>query len=284
MNSNPEFQGNKKSLPAAAPAAPIIITAWIGVFYGCFFLFSRVSFPGDVTAMGVSGLACSLSAFGAVVLLSGKQFPRSRLVVMLMLCAFADIGINLAMLYYPLPERITPHINAGVNLTLIGIAFCGGLLVSEMIKKPSYIIPLAAAAGLADVWSVSLGVTNEIIQSPTAMNFLLFSFPVAGKGVVPIIGVTDFVFATMFLSISRKFDLPMTRTRLLLAASFVLSVGVAVVGGFGVPVLPVMGVLFIVGNHAHVRITDPKEKRDAVLGLLIIVVALAAISLIRGVK
>ncbi len=284
MNSDAEFQGNKNSPPAVGPSAPTVMIVWVGVFYFCLFLFSRVSFPGDVMAMGAAGLACSLSAFGALALISGKNVTRSRLVVMLMACACADIGVNLAALHLPLPAGVAPHVHAGVNLTLMGVAFCGGRLMSDMIKKPSYIIPLAAAAGLADIWSVTLGVTNEIIQSRTAMNFLLLYFPVAGKGVLPIIGVTDFVFAVMFLSLSRKFHIPMARTRLLLAASFVLSVGVAAIGGFGVPVLPVMGVLFIVGNHAHIRITDPREKRDAALGLLIIMVALAAVTLTRAVK
>ncbi len=282
MNSDSKFQGNKDSRPSGGPSAPIVIAVWIGFFYLCLLLFSRITFPSDVTAMGASGLACTLSALGALALLCGKDYTRSRLAVALILCVCVDIVVNLAVLRSSPPDHFAPHAHAGINLALMGIAFCGGLLLSDLIKKPSYIIPLAVAAGLADIWSVTHGVTNEVVQSRAAMNFLLFSFPAPGKGVAPIIGVTDFVFAAMFLSLSRKFDFPMARTRLLLAASFVLSVGVAVIGGFGVPVLPVMGVLFIIGNHAHVRITDPKEKRDAALGLLIIVLALAAVSLIRS--
>ena len=54
------------------------------------------------------------------------------------------------------------HLYAGINLSLIGTALCGGLLLSQIIKKKTYIIPLAAAAGLADIWSVVFGVTKEI--------------------------------------------------------------------------------------------------------------------------
>ncbi len=281
MNSVPEFQRKNDSPHKVGAPAAVVVIAWAGVFYFCSFLFARISFSSEIMAMGASGLACTLSALGALVLLVGKPVARHRLVVILILCALADIGVNLAVLRFPPADQGVAHVYAGINVMLMGIAVCGGLLMSELIKKPSYIIPLAAAAGIADIWSVSFGVTNTIVSSRTAMNFLLFSFPVAGKGVLPIIGVTDFAFAAMFLSLSRKFDFPETKTRLLLAASFILSVGVAVLGGFGVPVLPVMGVLFIAGNYSHVKLTDPREKRDAAWGLLIIVAALVAVTLIK---
>lgn len=282
MNSDSKYPKNHESPLGIGPAAVLIMTVWTGVFYLCFFLFPFVSFPGEVIAVVVSGLVCSLSAFGALAFLIGKQISRPRLVFILILCVCADIGINLAVQHFQPAHREMTHVYAGINLTLMGIAFCGGLLMSDMIKKPSYIMPLAAAAGLADIWSVSSGVTHTIIQSRAAMNFFLFSFPVAGKGILPIIGVADFAFAAMFLSLSYKFDIPAARTRLLLAASFVLSMGLAVVMGGGAPVLPVMGGLFVIGNYAHIKITDPREKKEAALGLLIIMVALAAVTLIKG--
>ena len=153
--------------------------------------------------------------------------------------------------------------------------------LSGIIKKPSYLIPLVAAAGLADIWSVSFGATNKIIQSRTAMNFLLFSFPVAGKGILPVIGVTDLIFAAMFLSLSSRFNIPVIRTQVLVAASFIISITVAVFGGFGVPVLPVMGMFFIIGQYKYIKIVDPKEKREAIHGILIIAAALAVITFMK---
>ena len=193
-----------------------------------------------------------------------------------------NIGINIMLRgLQTASSNLLLHYNAGINLTLLGIALCGGILLSGTIKKPSYLIPLAAAAGLADMWSVSFGVTNKIIQSRTAMNFLLFSFPVSGKGILPVIGVTDFIFAAMFLSLSSRFDMPVIRTQALVAASIFVSITVAVFGGFGVPVLPVMGLFFVIGQYSYVKIVDPKEKRDAVCGILIIAAALAAITFIK---
>ena len=260
----------------------VIIAVWTGIFYVCYFVFSKASFSGGAPSFFISGLICSLSAFGVLSLLVEKKFQRQKVAIVLVLCLVADIGINKVLqVFQTVNSNSLLHYYAGINITLMGIALCGGILLGGIIKKPSYLIPLAAAAGLADIWSVAFGVTNKIVQSRTAMNFLLFSFPVAGKGILPVIGVTDFIFAAMFLSLSLKFDMPVIRTHILVAASFIISITVAASVGFGVPVLPVMGLLFVIGQYKHVKIVDPKEKGEAVCGILIIAAALAVVSFIK---
>jgi len=260
----------------------VIIAVWAGVFYSCYYIFSKTSFSVGTLNSAMSGLICSLSAFGVLSFLVAKKLERRKALIILILCLGADIGINKVLQgIQTANSNILLHYYAGINLTLLGIALCGGILLSSIIKKPSYLIPLVAAAGLADIWSVSFGVTNKIIQSRTAMNFLLFSFPVAGKGILPVIGVTDFIFAAMFLSLSSRFDMPVIRTQVLMAASFIISITVAVFGGFGVPVLPVMGLLFIIGQYKYIKIVNPEEKREAVYGILIIATALAVITFIK---
>ena len=260
----------------------VIIAAWTGIFYVYYFLFEKASFSGGVPELIISGLICSMSALGVLSYLVLKKFQRRKAAIMLLLCLGADIGINWGIRSLEIAgSNSLLHCYAGINLTLLGIALFGGILLGSIIKKPSYLIPLAAAAGLADIWSVVFGVTHEIAQSRAAMNFLLFSFPVAGKGILPIIGVMDFVFAAMFLYLSSRFNIPVIRTRFIVAASFIISITVAVFGGFSVPVLPVMGVLFVIGQYKYIKIVDPKEKRDAIYGILIIAVALAVVTLIK---
>ena len=244
---------SKTTMPA------VVIAVWTGIFYVCYYIFIKTSFSGGTL---ISGLICSLSAFGVISSLVGKKLQRQKTAIILILCLGANIGLNKMLQgFQTVNGNSLLHYYAGINLALMGIALCGGILLGSIVKKPSYLIPLTAAAGLADVWSVAFGVTNNIVQSRTAMNFLLFSFPIAGKGVLPVIGVTDFIFAAMFLSLSFRFDMPVIRTQILLAASFILSITVAFVGGFGVPVLPVMGGLFIIGQYKYVKIVDPKEKK-----------------------
>ena len=272
-----KIDGASNAVRTTMPA--VIIVVWIGIFYSCYYIFSKTSFSVSALNYAMSGLICSLSAFGVLSFLVAKKLERLKAVIILILCLGTDIGINKVLPgIQTANSNILLHYYAGINLTLLGVALCGGILLSSIIKKPSYLIPLVAAAGLADIWSVSFGVTNKIIQSRTAMNFLLFSFPVAGKGILPVIGVTDLIFAAIFLSLSSRFDIPVIRTQVLVAASFIISITVAVFGGFGVPVLPVMGLVFIIGQYKYIKIVDPKEKRDAVYGILIIAAALAVVT------
>ncbi len=280
MNSN---QGLKiKSGTAFSGRTTIaIVMFWVVMFYVCYFLFAGAdsSCRGTI-ALLVSGLICSLSALVVLFFLVEQELEHWKTIALLILCVGTDIGINkIIQGGLAVSDSGMLHCHVGLNLTLMGIALCGGTLLGRIIKKPSYLIPLAAAAGLSDIWSVAFGVTHTIVQSRAAMNFLLFSFPVSGKGILPIIGVTDFVFAAMFLSLSDRFDMPRVRTRILIAASFIISITIAVIGGVGVPVLPVMGMFFIIGQYKYVRIVDPKEKRDAVFGILIIATALAVLTL-----
>ena len=53
--------------------------------------------------------------------------------------------------------------------------------------------------------------------------------------------------------------MPVIRTQVLVAASFIISITVAVFGGFGVPVLPVMGLFFIIGQYKYIKIVDNKS-------------------------
>ena len=275
-----KIDGGSITIKTTMPA--LIIAVWIGIFYVCYYVFADASFSVGTLNSAMSGLICSLSAFGVISFLVAKKLERKKAAVILILCLGTDIGINKMLQgFQTANSNILLHYYAGINLTLLGIALCAGILLSSIIKKPSYLIPLTVAAGLADIWSVSFGVTNKIIQSRTAMNFLLFSFPVAGKGILPVIGVTDFIFAAMFLSLSYRFDMPVIRTQVLVAASFIISITVAVFGGFGVPVLPLMGVLFIIGQYKYIKIVDPKEKREAVYGILIIATALAVVTFVK---
>jgi hypothetical protein len=169
-----------------------------------------------------------------------------------------------------------------VNLCLLGTAFSGGSILSRIIKKPSYIIPLSLVAGMADIWSVFAGLTKEIAESKTAMNYALITYPVSGQGVLPLIGATDFLFATMYFSISLRFNLSIKRTFLLTVTAFLVSLAAAFLMRTGIPVLPVMAALFIIGHYKDVRIVDPKEKRETLLGLVIIAGILLLITLLRS--
>ncbi len=280
--SNLKKSGNESSIVELIQTV-LLIALLPGILYLCDFVFAKTPDFDEALALAISGLICALSVFGVLALLIQRNISKLKAALILVLSLTADIGLNIIIRKVEAAHYDSTwlHYYALINLALLGIAWSGGVLLSGIIKKASYLIPLVVAAGIADIWSVGWGVTSEIVQSKTAMNYLLFSFPVAGKEILPLIGVTDFVFATLFLSLARRFDMPLITTQILLAAAFILSIIVAVSCGIGIPVLPVMGILFIIGNYKHVKITDPKERKDAVLGIIIIVTMLAVVTLIK---
>ncbi|MFH2218630.1 MAG: hypothetical protein ABII68_03080 [Pseudomonadota bacterium] len=262
------------------------VLAWLGVFYAFFFTFQQDSFSnlseGHAMALILSAAVCSLSTVGVLAFLVQKKPAGLILPCLLFICVTADIALNRSMISHraekpkvesaPAPDEdpLLHHL-AGINVSLLGIALCGGLLVSGMIKKPSYLIPLSVIAGIADFWSITFGATKQIAVTRTATNYFLLNFPVSGQGIQPLIGAADFLFAAMYIDLSRRFMLSMKRTLSVLIAAFLVSIAIAVFLGTGVPVLPVMAVFFILAHYDRIRIVDPKEKRDALTGTAIVI-------------
>lgn len=157
------------------------------------------------------------------------------------------------------------------------------MLLSFIVDRATYIIPLSMIAGLADIWSVFApgGVTKSAVSKPEILNYALLTFPVPGRGVMSLIGVTDFIFAALYLALSDKFRLNRKKSLVLIGLSFVLSTILAVFAGLGIPVLPIMGALFIIFHYNDIKITDKKELKEAVTGILIVILMLGIISVLR---
>ncbi len=260
-----------------------MIALFPAVFYLFVYIFAKTPDFNLRLALFIAGGVCAVVVFISLAYFVNQGGTNVGAMLSLGLGIGVNIGLNLLMRGETGAEPVLApmHIHVLVNLALLGIAYGGGVLLSKAVKKASYLIPLAAAAAIADLWSVGWGATREIVQSPAAMNYLLFAFPVAGKGILPLIGVTDFVFAALFLALSHRFDLSIPKTQILLIAAFWASIAFAVVFGVGVPVLPLMGLFFIGGHFQRLKITDPREKKEALAGLLIIIAALTIISLVR---
>ena len=82
--------------------------------------------------------------------------------------------------------------------------------------------------------------------------------------------------AAMYLDLSRRFNLSMRRTLFVLTTSFLATTTLATFMGTGLPVLPVMALLFIAAHYDRIRIIDPREKREAMIGAAIVTGILVA--------
>ncbi len=282
--------------------ALMAVFVWLGLYYGFFYIGRQVSFAnyswGPSVALILSAVMCSLVTIGVLAFLVQRKFAGLILPCLLIICVAADVALNRSIISFqteqPDVESIsTPeteervnsendpllHYLAAINLSLLGIALSGGLLVSGRINKTSYLIPLSVIAGIADCWSVFAGVTKQIAASRVATNYVLVNFPVSGQGIQPLIGAADFLFSVMYLDLSQRFNLPTKRTLFVLIISFLASIALATLIGTGLPVLPVMAVLFIAAHYDRIRIVDPREKREALIGATIVAGILAAATL-----
>jgi len=219
----------------------------------------------------------SLTALLALWKMSSARLDTRLLWVLFLLGILTDIGINQSITQ----GSGTAHHSAFINLSLLGLTLSGGILVSRLVERATYILPLSVIAGIADIWSVFAGVTKKAVESKVALNYALFSYPVPGFGIRPLVGATDFLFAVLYMSLARRFGFSLKKNLTLLALSFLISIAIAIISGVGIPVLPVMALFIILGNWSQVKVTDPKELRESLTGIVLIVVALTVITLVR---
>lgn len=255
----------------------MILAVWFSLYYFCAWLFVKLPWPGSLSALWLSGNLCALSSYLLLFRLVPMKMSRQNMIVILLFSMMLNLCINNMSF---LNAQVI-HAYMGINLSLICIALCAGCLVCSGVKKKTHIIPLAFAAGMADIWSVTQGVTKHVVQSETSMSYLLLHFPVMGKGIQPMIGVADFIFAVLFMSLAYRFNLSIKRSNFAIAGSFLGAVTIAVLTRQSIPVLPVMGFCFITVHYHQIRITSVKEKKDTLLELTIIALVLMMISLLK---
>ncbi len=149
-----------------------------------------------------------------------------------------------------------------------------GLWIGDGIDEKSHLIPIALVATLADAWSVAQGATALIIRS-AQIHYFLLRFPLlsGGPAAFPfLIGLTDFLFFGIYFQAARRFDLGLRKNVLLLGAGFLLTVAAAIFLGAGLPVLPCISILFVLGNWRDLHL-ERKDLRTIVLFLAAIGVA-----------
>ncbi|NCO41386.1 MAG: hypothetical protein COZ06_35720 [Armatimonadetes bacterium CG_4_10_14_3_um_filter_66_18] len=150
------------------------------------------------------------------------------------------------------------------NVFLVGAAVCGGELVAKGLRAPSYLVMAAVVAAIADTFSVSVGPTSKLAGSETALRHLALHWPaLGGGGVIPIIGVGDFLFLSIFLVGAVKFGLGQRRNLVALSSAFAVGIACTLLAEVffslrGLPALPFMCVAFLLANRSQLRLT-PKE-------------------------
>lgn len=158
-----------------------------------------------------------------------------------------------------------------------------GLWIGAGVDERSHLIPIALVATLADIWSVSKGATALIIRS-SHIHYFLLRFPLLGgttESLPFLIGLTDFLFFGIYFQSAVKFDLGTRKNVILLGAGFLTTVGAALFFHVGLPVLPFISILFVLGNLNRLSLKK-EDLKPIVLFLAAVGVAFWAFSRLAG--
>lgn len=158
-----------------------------------------------------------------------------------------------------------------INFLLFAVALSAGCLLGKKVEKASHIFAIIALGAVMDYWSVSSGVTKNIISSKLNCYYFLFNWTVAGSDNItyPLIGSTDFLFIVLFLFLARKFDLGILANSAGLFAGVALSILSASVLGYGIPALPFIGLSVFLINFRKI-LPDRNELLQIIVGSVVI--------------
>ena len=182
---------------------------WTGGFG--LLLIANIDWPSSETAVmfGYIITFCTLAAcvIGTAWIASLHYWPRATLGVASLV---GVIGVGLF-------ETGNPALSAllrGTVLMVLGGQV--GSLFGRGIQSSTHIWPLVIVAVCVDAWSVlsAQGISHALVVDealPAANPFLLFSMPVPGIGVTPVLGVADLLFSSLLVSAFRTLDFPLRR-------------------------------------------------------------------------
>lgn len=178
-------------------------------------------------------------------------------------------------------------------LFLLACLFVGKIL-SRIVRERAMTLPVCIVAALADIFTVFWGPTGEALEkAPELVKKLSVAIPEAGSAAGPqgaaglthaaTMGLGDFIFLALFLSLAVRFAFPVLRSAAAMLAAACLGIILALANPFGLPgmpLLPYLSIGFIAVNLREFSLSE-QERRDLAiaLGILVLMFALVAIAL-----
>jgi hypothetical protein len=174
---------------------------------------------------------------------------------------------------------------AGISLipalcVLVGLLLLGtsvGSWVGSRIQEPGHLLFVAIVSGIADTISVTQpgGVSAAIANEPAALALLALPWPMLGThDIVPLLGVGDVVFTSLYVSASRAHALAMPRTLLALGAGYTITTLAVIVSARPIPVLPLLGACVVLAQPA-VRAISPADRKRGLWAITALACVLA---------
>jgi hypothetical protein len=175
-----------------------------------------------------------------------------------------------------------PAICVLVGLLILGTGL--GAAIGRRIQDPAHLLFVAVVSAVADTLSVTQpgGISKAIAEQPAALALLALPWPLLGTPEIPpFLGVSDVVFASLYIHASRVHGLSVQRTGLALAAAFAATAALVVLTQHTIPVLPLLG-LSVLFAQPRARAASSADLRRGAWVLVALAGAIAAIFLHRS--
>jgi hypothetical protein len=156
---------------------------------------------------------------------------------------------------------------APASFAKLGSATFAGWILLEVFEEVSWVVTVALIIPWVDAYSVWRGPTNTIVEHHRGVfERLSFAFPAPGQESTANLGIPDILFFAVFLAAADRFGLRTRLTWLLMAASFGVTIALAVwLDLGGLPALPLLSLAFLTANadllwrQMRFRSASPRE-------------------------
>ena len=164
---------------------------------------------------------------------------------------------------------------------IIGSIFIGKL-IADFVSQASWILPITVVPIITDVWSVYYGLSAKIIQKEEIMRHFVTYYPTLGeKAPLPLLGMADLIFLTLFLGISYKFKFGLRKNIIAMLLALAIVFALVFYTKSPEPVLPFIGIAFILVNIKKIEIKK-KEIITTLIFLIVVIAILLGISYLSG--
>jgi hypothetical protein len=203
-----------------------------------------------ILAYALVFLPIPLLLHGAIVASPGFATPR----LLLIGAASAVVGFPAALLASPEnlfdgPGFLLLLALCVADLARILAAACVGISLARYITSVGTVLIVVVAAIAADIFSVFAGPTGALVRAESPLlDLLILVFPTFGSPLGFGLGLSDFIFMTLFAAAARSLDLRYTTTLLAVCAAAFLAVTTGLLLARPLPALPFISIAFVVGN------------------------------------
>jgi hypothetical protein len=147
------------------------------------------------------------------------------------------------------------------DLARILAAACVGISLARYITSVGSVLIVVVAAIAADIFSVFAGPTEALVRTESPLlDLLILVFPTFGSPLGFGLGLSDFIFLTLFAAAARFLDLRYTATLLAVCIASFLAVTTGLLLSRPLPALPFIAIAFVVAN-ADLIVASLARKR-----------------------